>query len=73
MTELERTHDPVRLAALRSALDERGIRSFVFGAAADGQFGGAVSEMRMRLMVADDDAPQARRVILEAGLGSAEA
>jgi hypothetical protein len=65
MTELERTSEPVRLSAMQAALWEAGIESFVFDAEAGALFGGAI---RARLMVADDDAARARRVLTEAGL-----
>jgi hypothetical protein len=64
MTELERLRDPVRLSALRAALADAGIESFVF----DGQTGGIfIGVIPSRLMVADDDAELARHVLTEAG------
>jgi hypothetical protein len=61
MIELENTSDPVRLSFLRSALEAAGIDSFLFDAGAP--WPGAIP---IRLMVDEDDAPRARRVIAQA-------
>jgi hypothetical protein len=65
MTELERVRDPVRLSALRAALADAGIESFVFDAGMGGLFQGVI---QARLMVADDDLELARHALKQAGL-----
>ena len=64
MTELERLRDPVRLSALRAALSDAGVESFVLDGQASGLFNGVIP---VRLMVIDDDAELARHVLAEAG------
>ena len=64
MTELERTRDPVRLSALRAALADGGVESFVFDAAAGSLLPPAIPA---RLMVVDDDADLARHILAQAG------
>lgn len=64
MTELERLRDPVRLSALRAALSDAGVESFVLDGQTSGLFNGVIP---MRLMVVDDDAELARHVLAEAG------
>jgi hypothetical protein len=66
MVEIERLSDPVRLSALRAALTDARIESFVFDSATGALFGGAA--IRMRLMVDEQDERQARRVLRELGL-----
>jgi hypothetical protein len=66
MTELERVFDPVRLSALRAALADAEIETYVLDASVGGLVGGMPQS---RLMVADDDIEMARHVLEQAGLG----
>lgn len=61
MTEVLNTSDAVRLSFLRAVLADAGIVSVVFDAGAP--WPGAIPS---RLMVADDDAWMARRLIADA-------
>jgi hypothetical protein len=61
MIELVRTTDPVRLSFLRDALEGAGVDVLVFDS--QSPWPGAIPG---RLMVADEDAEIARRVIAEA-------
>lgn len=68
MIELIRTHDLVVLSFAQAVLEEAGVGCLVLDrhmGVADGLQGGIVP----RLMVMDDDARQARRLLSEAGLG----
>ena len=63
MVEVARTHDPVRITYLQALLDEAGVASRVFDAAARSTWPGAIPA---RLMVDDRDAWLARSVLAEA-------
>ncbi len=66
MQELLRTNDVVRLEYVRAVLGEEGIETFVF----DGHMSiteGSIGILPRRLMVTDDDADRARRILREAG------
>ena len=68
MIELLRSNDIVILSLADSILREAGVGFFVadsFASAVDGSLG----IIPRRLMVAEDDANQARRLLTEAGLG----
>ena len=69
MKELVRTNDPVLLSWLQALLRDGGIEAVVFDAHTSVLEGSAAAIQR-RLMVADDDHDQARRVIVEAGEGA---
>ena len=58
MIELLTTSDPVRLSFLRSLLSDAGLQSFVFDS--EGPWPGAIP---IRLMVSEDDAAAARKVL----------
>lgn len=60
MIEVAKTDDLVRLGYLQAALNEAGIGSAVFDAAAGSLWPGAIPR---RLMVEDRDAWRARKVI----------
>ena len=64
MQELLRTADPVRLMSVQSLLDQAGIQSVVLDNYTAGLLTAGVVP---RLMVADDDLAQARRLLGEAG------
>ena len=66
MKELLRSNDPVRLSWLEALLTDQGIGCIVFDAHT-AIFTGSTAAIRRRLMVADDDFAQARRVLAEAG------
>lgn len=63
MIEVAKTDDLVRLGYLQAALNDAGIESSVFDAAAGALWPGAIPR---RLMVDDRDAWRARKVIEEA-------
>ena len=63
MIEVLNTSDAVRLSFLRAVLKDAGIESAVFDAGAGSLWGTAITS---RLLVAEDDLPQARRVIAAA-------
>ena len=68
MIELLRSNDIVTLSLSDSILREAGVGFFVadsFASAVDGSLG----IIPRRLMVAEEDASQARRLLSEAGLG----
>jgi hypothetical protein len=68
MIELISTSNPVRLSFLRAVLADAGIETAVFDSGAGSLWGTAI---KSRLMVDEDDLPQARRVIAEAEKGTA--
>lgn len=67
MRELLRTNDPVQLARLTALLEDQGIPTVVFDTHLSSVFAGAFDSIRPRLMVADDDYRQARRILCELG------
>lgn len=68
MRVIARSNDPVRLSFLSALLADAGIASLLLDQHASVMEGSAGAIQR-RLMVADDDAPHARRVLAEAGEG----
>lgn len=67
MEEIVRTNDPVLISFLESLLDEAGIEHFV----ADGNMSileGSLGMLPRRVLVDADQADQARRLIVDAGL-----
>ena len=64
--ELIRTNDPVLLSWLKALLADRGIESVVFDTHTS-VLEGSASAIPRRLMVGDDDHPEARRALAEAG------
>ena len=67
MQILVQTNDPVRLSFLRALLRDAGIECLVFDGFAS-SVEGSIGAIPRRLMVADDDAAQARAVLAEAGM-----
>ena len=67
MRELLRTNDPIRIARLRALLDDQGITTFLFDTHLSLAFAGALDLLGQRLMVADDEYRQARRILTEVG------
>jgi hypothetical protein len=69
MHELIRTNDLVVLSAAEALLRGTGIEPFI----ADSHMSvleGSLGLLPRRLMVTDDDAPRARRLLTDAGLGA---
>jgi hypothetical protein len=63
MIEVLKTSNPVRLSFLRAVLTDAGIETFVADAGAASLWG---STIPARLMVAENDLAQARRLIVAA-------
>lgn len=63
MIELLRSQDPVFLSRLSAELAAAGIRCFIFDAYTSGVYGGALAAVAHRVVVAEEDAPAARRVL----------
>lgn len=69
MIELMRTNDPVVLSFAESLLRDAGLNFFV----ADRNMSvleGTIGILPRRLMVAEEDAAQARRILRDAGIGA---
>ena len=62
------TNDPVRISFLRVLLRDAGIECQVFDEFASG-VEGSIGAIPRRLVVADDDAAEARSILAEAGEG----
>ncbi len=67
MRELVRTNDAVLVSAIGALLDGAGIRHMVFDQNMS-VLEGSLGVLPRRLLVADDDAAAARRVLIDAGL-----
>jgi hypothetical protein len=67
LRELLRTNDPVRIARLTTLLEDQGIATFMFDQHLSSAFAGLLDTIQQRLMVSDDDYPQARRILTELG------
>jgi hypothetical protein len=68
MQEILRSNDPVLLSFVKATLVGEGIEHMVL----DGQMSileGSLGILAARVMVGDDDAPRARRVLSELGIG----
>lgn len=68
MRVIARSNDPVRLTFLMALLRDAGVRCVLL----DGHISaveGGIGAFPRRLAVADEDEPQARRVLVEAGEG----
>jgi hypothetical protein len=66
MKELLRTNDPVLLSWARSVLADAGVMTFVFDRNAS-IVEGSIGAIQQRIMVADDELGEARRILEEAG------
>lgn len=66
MQELLRTNDPVRLSFLRALLRDAGIETVVLDQHMS-VLEGSASAIPRRLMVADEDAGRARRILADSG------
>lgn len=65
MRELLRTNDLVRLARVTALLEDEGIGTVIFDRHLSSVFAGLLDTIQQRLMVADDDYAQARRILAE--------
>jgi hypothetical protein len=68
MREIVRTNDRVLISAVVALLDGAGIKSMI----ADQNMSvleGSLGMLQARVLVADDDAPPARKLLQDAGLG----
>ncbi len=68
MREIVRTNDMVLVSAVVALLDGAGIRSMVFDQNMS-VLEGSIGVLPRRVLVADDDVPEARRVLEDAQLG----
>ena len=66
MKELLRTTDPIRLSWLTALLSDAGIPAIVLDTHTS-VLEGSINAIQRRLMVADEDLDQARRVLIETG------
>ncbi|GLK67675.1 DUF2007 domain-containing protein [Hansschlegelia plantiphila] len=67
MQEILRCNDPVLLSFVRATLTQEGVEHVVF----DGNMSvleGSLGVLAARVLVHEDDAPRARRVLSESGL-----
>jgi hypothetical protein len=60
------TNDPVRISFLRALLHDAGIDCLVFDEFTSG-VEGSIGAIPRRIVVADDDADDARRILADAG------
>jgi hypothetical protein len=70
MKELLRTNDPVLLTWLAALLRDQGVESVVFDTHTS-VLEGSANAIPRRMMVIDDDYVAARRILIEAGEGTA--
>jgi hypothetical protein len=61
------TNDPVRLSFLRALLHDAGIECWVLDEFAS-SMDGSIGAIPRRLVVADEDAPRARRILADSNL-----
>ncbi|MEN0652891.1 MULTISPECIES: putative signal transducing protein [Hyphobacterium] len=66
MIEVHRTNDPVEMSFAQAVLKEAGIAGFVTDDQTSSLYGGSLKQLRPRLLVADDDADEARQLLEEA-------
>lgn len=65
MVEILRTNDAVRLSWAEALLAESGVESFTMDTHAS-IMDGSIGAVQRRLMVADEDAPRAKRILKDA-------
>ena len=68
MQTIMQTNDPVRISFLRALLRDAGIDCLVFDEFASG-VDGSIGAVPRRLVVADEDAAEARRILADSGEG----
>lgn len=66
MIEVHRANDPVEISFVRAVLQEAGIDCFVADDQTSSLYGGSLKQLRPRILVADDDAEEARRLLKDA-------
>ncbi len=66
MIEILNTNDPVKLSFVQAVLKEAGIQAVVLDAETAGMFGGALPWIKRRVLVPDEMADKARRLLAEA-------
>lgn len=66
MIEIVTTNDPVKLSFIEAVLKEAGIRAVVLDAETAGMFGGALPWVKRRVLVPDEQADKARRLLADA-------
>lgn len=66
MIEVHRTNDPVEMSFAQAVLKEAGIAGFVTDDQTSSLYGGSLKQLRPRLLVADEDAEEARQLLEEA-------
>lgn len=66
MIEVLNTNDPVKLSFAEAVLKEAGISTIVLDAETAGLFGGALPWIKRRVLVPDELADKAKRVLAEA-------
>ncbi|WP_429911609.1 DUF2007 domain-containing protein [Glycocaulis sp.] len=66
MIEIETTNDPVKLSFIEAVLKDARIRYVVTDAETAGMFGGAVPWIKRRVLVPDEYADKARRLLADA-------
>lgn len=66
MIEVLRTNDPVLLNFAQAVLRDADIGAVTLDAETASMYGGAVPWIKRRILVADEDADQAKRVLSEA-------
>jgi sporulation-control protein spo0M len=64
--EIETTNDPVKLSFIEAVLKDAGIRAVVLDAETAGMFGGALPWVKRRVLVPDEQADKARRLLADA-------
>lgn len=63
MIEILSTNDPIRLNFAQTVLRDAGIEAVTLDAETSALFGGSLPWVKRRLLVAEDDANQARRLL----------
>jgi hypothetical protein len=64
--EIVTTNDPVKLSFIEAVLKEAGIRAVVLDGETAGMFGGALPWVKRRVLVPDEQADKARRLLADA-------
>lgn len=66
MIEIVTTNDPVKLSFIEAVLKEAGIRAVVLDGETAGMFGGALPWVKRRVLVPDEQADKACRLLADA-------
>lgn len=66
MIEVHKTNDPVEMSFVQAVLKGAGIETFVADDQTSSLYGGSLKQLQPRLMVADDDAEDARALLKDA-------